>query len=126
MDRSLCKLTLVGPPHTAEQIIELLIDHEPPVRGFTSWSAEGHGQGFENASLEERVRGFVRRKVLVTVTTRETARSILRTIGERLAVPHLTYWIEPIEDFGQMLSTTAVAHAPASKTTQENNRERVS
>lgn len=75
---------------------------EPPIGGFTSWSAEGHGHGFANASFRERVRGRVDRTMLVAVIPRFQAAQILETIVTSAAIPHMAYWIEPIEAFGRL------------------------
>ncbi|MGL4395434.1 MAG: DUF3240 family protein, partial [Hyphomicrobium sp.] len=61
MDQSLCKLTLVCPPAGAERIVELMLALDPPIAGFTTWAAEGHGFGFASASVSERVRGSIKR-----------------------------------------------------------------
>lgn len=75
---------------------------EPPIGGFTTWSAEGHGHGFAKASFRERVRGRVDRTMLVAVVPRFQAARILETIATRAAIPHMAYWIEPIEAFGRL------------------------
>ncbi|WP_333793104.1 DUF3240 family protein [Hyphomicrobium sp.] len=102
MDQSLCKLTLVAPAKGSDRIVELILAAEPPVGGFTSWPAEGHGHGFEKASVAERVRGRVKRTVLVAVLPRARAADLLETIMIPTAIPHLSYWIEPVESFGQI------------------------
>lgn len=75
---------------------------EPPIGGFTTWAAEGHGHGFAKASFRERVRGRVERTMLVAVVPRFQAAQILETIATRAAIPHMAYWIEPIEAFGRL------------------------
>jgi hypothetical protein len=80
-----------------------MLSIEPPIGGFTTWSAEGHGHGFEKASFRERVRGRVDRMVLVAVVPRLQAVKILETIASRAAIPHMAYWIEPIEAFGRLV-----------------------
>lgn len=75
---------------------------DPPIGGFTTWSAEGRGHDFSVASTSERVRGRVAREMLVAVLPRPQIASVLEAIRERAAILHLTYWIEPIEAFGTM------------------------
>lgn len=75
---------------------------DPPIGGFTTWSSEGHGHGFEKASFRERVRGRVDRTMLVAVVPRSRAAQILEVIATRAAIAHMAYWIEPIEAFGQL------------------------
>ena len=67
MDQSACKLTLVYPPAAEDHIVELLLNADPPLSGFTTWRAEGHGHDFGKASVRERVRGRVARGVLVLI-----------------------------------------------------------
>lgn len=102
MDQSLCKLTLVCPPDGADRIVELMLEIAPPIAGFTTWTAEGHGYGFGTASVNERVRGRVKRSVIVAVVRRMEAGSLLEVISARSAIPHLTFWTEPVDGFGQM------------------------
>lgn len=108
MDQSLCKLTLVCPPDSAEHIAELMLNFEPPLPGFTTWSAEGHGFGFRDATVSERVRGRVKRSVIVIVLNRNLAADLLEHIGKKGAVAHLAYWTEPVDGFGQMQWTEPV------------------
>ncbi len=41
--------------------------------------------------------------VLVAVVPRLQAVKILETIASRAAIPHMAYWIEPIEAFGRLV-----------------------
>lgn len=77
---------------------------DPPIGGFTTWSAEGHGHGFEKASFRERVRGRVDRTMLIAVVPRFQVAHILQAIATRAAIPHVAYWIEPVEAFGRLAS----------------------
>lgn len=79
---------------------------EPPIGGFTTWSAEGHGHGFAKASFRERVRGRVDRTMIVAVVPRFQAAQIPETIATRAAIPHIAYWIEPIEAFGRLVPSS--------------------
>jgi hypothetical protein len=89
-----------------------MLDMAPPVAGFTTWSAEGHGFGFSGASVSERVRGRVKRSVIVAVIRRRDATALLQAVSTRAPAPHLTYWTEPVDGFGRMhsgeVSTTDV------------------
>lgn len=105
MDQSLCKLTLVCPPDSADHITELMLNLEPPLPGFTTWAADGHGFGFAGATVSERVRGRVKRRVIVAVLGRSAAADVLDLIERKGAVAHLSYWIEPVDGFGQMQRT---------------------
>ncbi|MFD0988004.1 DUF3240 family protein [Methyloligella solikamskensis] len=102
MDQSLCKLTFVCPPDSATHITELMLSLDPPLAGFTTWTVEGHGFGFGDATVSERVRGRVKRSMIVAVLDRKVAADLLDDIAAKGAVPHLTYWTEPVDGFGQM------------------------
>lgn len=75
---------------------------DPPIAGFTTWAAEGHGFGFASASVSERVRGSIKRNVIAAVLPRGDADALVRLIAAKAAQPHLTYWIEPVACFGHM------------------------
>jgi hypothetical protein len=86
-----------------------MLNFEPPLPGFTTWTAEGHGFGFGDATVGERVRGHVKRSVIVAVLDRTIAASLLDLIATKGAVAHLTYWTEPVDGFGQMQPTDSGA-----------------
>jgi uncharacterized protein DUF3240 len=102
MDRSPCKLTLVYPPDAEDRITELLLTAEPPLTGFTTLMAEGHGHDFADASVRERVRGRVRRGLLTVLLARGRLDWLLEEIRTKAAIPDLTYWVEPVEAFGRL------------------------
>lgn len=79
-----------------------MLEVEPSIAGFTTWLGEGHGFGFANASTSERVRGRVKRTILVVVLARENVAPLLALIAEKAPLPHLTYWVERVEEFGQL------------------------
>ncbi|MBY0225024.1 MAG: hypothetical protein CTY20_14655 [Hyphomicrobium sp.] len=102
MDQSVCKLTIVCPPAAGDNIAELMLGLDPPVAGFTTFAAEGHGLSFDTASVGERVRGRVKRTVIVAVLPRMTAERLVEIVRREIAVPHMAYWIEPVLACGRM------------------------
>lgn len=102
MASDLCRLSLVYPPESDGALIELLESVDPPLRGFSTWSASGHGQGFDGASHAERVSGRVARRVATMILSRGQADALLRQIGEEAPIRHLMYWIEPVLEAGRM------------------------
>jgi hypothetical protein len=100
MDQSPCKLTLVYPPASEDCIVELMLNAEPPLAGFTTWKADGHGHDFSGASVRERVRGRVMRGMLTAIVPRARVVALLEDIRTKAAIASLTYWVEPIEVFG--------------------------
>lgn len=107
MDQSACKLTLVYPPVSEAHIVEMLMNSSPPLSGFTTFAAEGHGHGFDKASMRERVRGRIARGVLIVVLPRTRVAPLLDEIRVKAAIPDLVYWIEPVEAFGRLARTDA-------------------
>lgn len=105
MDQSACKLTLVFPESIGDRIVEVLQSSDPPIAGFTTWAAEGHGHDFDSAGTKERVRGRVKRQLLVAVMTLPRAEALLEEIRQSIPVRHLTYWIEPVLGFGTLTPT---------------------
>ncbi len=102
MAEQLCKLTLVYPPSAEDTIIELLLTADPPLGGFTTWTADGHGLDFDVATVAERVRGRVSRRVMTLVMPRSRLPTLLDDIRVKAGAPHLAYWVEPVESFGRL------------------------
>ncbi len=109
MDQSLCKLTLIYPPASESHLVEVLMNSEPPLSGFTTWEAEGHGHSFAKASMRERVRGRITRGVLVVVLPRARIELLIDEIRVKAAIADLVYWLEPVLAFGRMAPVTASA-----------------
>jgi hypothetical protein len=101
MHHDLCKLTLVFPVAAEDRILEHLLDSEPPLPGFTSLRAEGHGASFEGVSTREMVRGRVDRRMVVMVLSQARIDSLLADLHEHCPIPDLAYWVESVERFGQ-------------------------
>ena len=103
-----------------------MLSFDPPLPGFTTWTAEGHGFGFGDATVSERVRGRVKRSVIVAVLDRGVAASLLDLIATKGAVAHLTYWTEPVDGFGQMRPAGSAAQKGGegldTQATMESNR----
>jgi Protein of unknown function (DUF3240) len=112
MDQSTCKLTLVYPPGAEDCIIELMLNAEPALTGFTTWLAEGHGHDFTTASVRERVRGRVMRGVLTVLTPRARLASILEDVRTKAGIVNLVYWVEPVEAFGRLVPLDRADDAP--------------
>jgi hypothetical protein len=117
MDQSLCKLTLVYPPDIADHLVELVLGIEPPVRGFTTFAAEGHGFDFSKATVRERVRGRVERCVLMAVMPRPRASQLLELLRRKIPVPHLAYWLEPVLEVGRLTDAATLPTEPQEERT---------
>jgi hypothetical protein len=101
-----------------------MLSFDPPLPGFTTWTAEGHGFGFGDATVSERVRGRVKRSVIVAVLDRVVAASLLDLIATKGAVAHLTYWTEPVDGFGQMRPTDAASQQRSNAVDAQATKER--
>lgn len=102
METALCKLTLVYPPAIEELLSELLLTAEPPLYGFTTWTADGHGLDFATASANEKVRGRIRRGVMVLVLSRQRLAGVIDGLKAAVNVAGLAYWVEPVERFERL------------------------
>ncbi len=107
MDQSLCKLTLIYPIPAEEQILDLMLSNDGIVKGFTTWHGEGHGEAFDATSANEKVRGRVDRGVLVTILARSTVSELLEMVRKAIESPRLAFWVEPVEQFGHLVSAKA-------------------
>ncbi|MDH4982401.1 DUF3240 family protein [Hyphomicrobium sp. D-2] len=116
MDQPLCKLTLVYPPASEAHIVEMMLNAEPPLQGFTTFETEGHGHSFSNATMRERVRGRIARGMLVVVLPRARVPSLLDEIRVKAAIADLVYWVEPVDAFGRL--APAVAHSKSDLVTE--------
>jgi hypothetical protein len=98
-----CKLTVAFPPDLEDDILECLFDMPDEVGGFSVVSAEGHGHRFERASVRERVRGRVARRILYLVLEQERLPRVLDGLRATIRSPEVAYWVEPILDFGRLV-----------------------
>lgn len=103
MEKHICKLTLVYPPAMQDSLIDFLLAQDPPLPGFTTFNADGHGVDFADASVNERVRGRVQRGLMLLILPRPYIAPLLEKIRTEIGVPHLVYWIEPVEEFARLL-----------------------
>lgn len=102
IDDSLARLTLVFPPVLEARVVQLLLDQEPPLPGFTIIDAEGHGADFARASVREQVRGRVARKLLMLVLPRPRADALIDRLHADLVNPAVAWWLEPVLAFGRL------------------------
>jgi len=98
----LCKLTIVFPASIEDTVTEALFAFEPPLGGFTVTNAEGHGQDFTRASVREKVRGRVARRMLFIVLPAVRIDELIRRLRDTVRHPEAAYWIEPVDGFGTL------------------------
>jgi hypothetical protein len=95
-------LNIVFPTALEEAVSAALIEHEPPLPGFTLLQAEGHSNDFATASTEERVRGRVARRMILMVQPRQTIDAAVAALRARVRSERVVWWITRIEDFGRL------------------------
>jgi hypothetical protein len=98
----LCRLNLVFAPAYEDAVTTALIEHEPPLPGFTLLRAEGHSSDFAHATIAERVKGRVNRRVLWMVLDRDEAERVVEGLRAKVRSAAVLWWIEPVEAFGRL------------------------
>jgi Protein of unknown function (DUF3240) len=98
----LCRITIVIPTAIEDDIVESLLQIQPPIEGFTTIDAEGHGQSFDNARTHECVRGRVERKMLLMVLPRVRADAVIELLRRSIKCAEAAWWIESVEQFGRL------------------------
>ena len=96
------RLTVVFPPAVEASLIELLLEQDPPLPGFTTIVAEGHGADFATASTHEQVRGRIKKRLLLMVLPADRIESVIAALRAAIPNPHVTWWVEPVIDFGRL------------------------
>lgn len=99
---ALRRLNLVFPAALEDAVTSALIEHEPPLPGFTLLKAEGHSGDFAHASVEERVRGRVHRRILWMVLPQGEAADLVAFLRSRVRSSEVVWWTEPVESFGRL------------------------
>ena len=99
---SLKRLTLLYPPALEGPLVELLLEHRPELPGFTTVAAEGHGADLDDAGIREQVRGRVARGMLTMVLPAALVEVVLASLRARFAHSDVTWWVEPVEQFGDL------------------------
>ncbi|QDW65607.1 DUF3240 family protein [Luteimonas granuli] len=101
-DPSLVQLALAFPPPAERPLLALLLELDPGLGGFSTVAAAGHGHGFDNASVQELVRGHADRRLLLAVMPRASAERLLEGLRERMSAAGITWWLTPVLDFGRL------------------------
>lgn len=96
------RLTLIAPRELEDDLIELLLDMQPALPGFTTAPVAGHGEGFAQASVHECVRGRIRRLQLWMVLPADDAQRVVAMIAARLPHSRISWWLEPVEAMGRL------------------------
>ena len=98
----LTQLTLAFPPELEARLVEFVLEQAPPLAGFTSLHAHGHGADFSTATTHERVRGRVRRSLILMVTTTKQIETLLDALRGEFPNQHVVWWTQPVSGFGRL------------------------
>ncbi len=99
---TLVRLTIAFPPALEARILELLLEQEPPLPGFTILRGEGHGADFSRASIREQVRGRVDRRLLMLILPQARTAHLLDALRAAVPNPQIAWWLEPVLEFGRL------------------------
>lgn len=102
MDTPLRKLSLVAPRNVEATLVDALDAMVPELPGYTSQDGHGRGSSMHLASTAEKVKGAMNIFTLVMVLPEDRINGVLETV--RIACPRrqISYWIEPVLDFGRL------------------------
>ena len=102
MDAPLRKLTLVCPKSVEPTVLDTLEGLTPELPGYTSQEGHGRGSSMDLASTAEKVKGAMRIFTVMIILPEDGIANVLEAI--RLACPRrqISYWIEPVLDFGRL------------------------
>jgi hypothetical protein len=97
----LVRLNLIFAPALEDAVTEaLMADRTLP--GFTLLRAEGHTSDFTRATLREKVRGRVDRRVVWIVIEAERLDGVLAALRQRIASSDVRWWVEPVIAGGRL------------------------
>lgn len=102
MDSTIRKLTLVCPKGIEPTVFDTLDGLVPALPGYTSQDGYGRGSSMHLASAAEKVKGAMKVFSLLLVLPEERIVDVLEAI--RCACPRrqISYWIEPVIEFGRL------------------------
>jgi hypothetical protein len=87
-------LTLLAPAALKEEIVDLLLGHEPTAQaGFVTREVHGHGVSADYYSVVEQIRGFSRQVEMTLTAPESDVRSLLDILGGELSGRGITYRI---------------------------------
>ncbi|MFC2952685.1 DUF3240 family protein [Marinicaulis aureus] len=102
MGASLCKLTIICPREIEAVLADALDAMEPRLPGYTMIEAHGRGPKMQPASAAERVRGALRTAMFILILPRPRIEDVTGMIRTACPRPQISYWVEPVEDFGRL------------------------
>lgn len=102
MASTLRKLTLAFPRSIEASILDVLDDMEPPLQGYSFISAKGRGADMNLKAVSERVQGAGNILLVQIILMEHDISAVLENIRVTCGRPNISYWVEPILDFGRL------------------------
>lgn len=102
MNLSLKRLTVLAPHDLEEAVLETLLEIRPALPGFTTLAVSGHGEGFEDARVQEQVRGRIQRSMTWLVLPEEDVERVLDRLRRKMPHPSIVWWVEPVDAMGKL------------------------
>ena len=98
-----CCLTLIAPQALEENLLDLLLERDALVGGFTASGVEGHGRNVVYQSSAEQVRGRAHQVKMQIIMRHADAQTLLHDIKQALPHANIIYYITPLAEFGSFL-----------------------
>ncbi|MCB9961599.1 MAG: DUF3240 family protein [Hyphomonas sp.] len=102
MDAPLRKLTLVCPKSIEPTLLDTLEGLTPELPGYTSQDGHGRGASMDLASTAEKVKGAMRIFTVIMVLPESGIGAVLEAVRQACPRRQISYWIEPVLDFGRL------------------------
>lgn len=96
------RLLLDCPPALEDALVEALLEAEPPLPGFITLDAEGHGADLRLASVREQVRGRAARRLVAMVLPAERVPVLMAELRVHFAGSDLHWLCQPVLDEGTL------------------------
>lgn len=95
------RLSLVFPAHL-ETVITEALTADARMPGFTLLRAEGHTSDFGRASVIEKVRGRVDRRVLWMLMPAENKEAVIELLSQHCDSRDVRWWTEAVLESGRL------------------------
>lgn len=102
MDTPLRKLTLVCPKNIEPTVLDTLDGLAPGLPGYTCLDGFGRGASMHLSSSAEKVKGAMRVFTVLIILPEERINGVLEAIRRACPRRQISYWIEPVLDFGRL------------------------
>lgn len=96
------RLLLDCPPTLEDSLVEALLEVEPPLPGFLTLHAEGHGEDQRFVTVREQVRGRASRRVITIVLPAERVSPLLDHLHARFSGSDLRWVEQPVLGAGAL------------------------